>query len=138
MKILSETAQIVQTLAQTGNWTVLLALAPCAIAFGADHPLTAGHSTTVLAFWLAGTGARRGVALRSAFDLSAMQIGVSMLIVLVALPVGTMAHGEAGHAVRLLRRRTIFRLCNSTPRQSVGGRAGGGVTDSIAQHSRHQ
>jgi nickel/cobalt exporter len=96
--ILSEVAATLRTFAETGDWTLLAAFAPWAVVFGAAHALTPGHSKTVLALWLAGTGARRGEALRTAFTLAATHIGLSVLIVLVALPVVTLARGEAGRA----------------------------------------
>ena len=61
--ILSEVAATLRTFAETGDWTLLAAFAPWAVVFGAAHALTPGHSKTVLALWLAGTGARRGEAL---------------------------------------------------------------------------
>jgi nickel/cobalt exporter len=96
--ILSEVAATLRTFAETGDWTLLATFAPWAVVFGAAHALTPGHSKTVLALWLAGTGARRGEALRTAFTLAATHIGLSVLIVLVALPVVTLARGEAGRA----------------------------------------
>jgi nickel/cobalt exporter len=97
-EILSEVASTFRVFAETGDWAPFLAFAPWAITFGAAHALTPGHSKTVLAFWLAGTGAHRGEALRTAFALAATHIGLSVLIVLIALPVVTMARGEAGRA----------------------------------------
>ncbi len=97
-EILSDVASTLRTFAETGDWTLLLAFAPWAVVFGAAHALTPGHSKTVLALWLAGTGARKGEALRTAFTLAATHIGLSVLIVLIALPVVTMARGEAGRA----------------------------------------
>lgn len=96
--ILSDVAASLQGFAKTGDWLLLAALAPWAVVFGAAHALTPGHSKTVLALWLAGTGARRREALRTAFVLAATHIGMSVLIVLAALPVVTMARGEAGRA----------------------------------------
>lgn len=96
--ILNEVASILRMYAETGDWGPLLVFAPWVAVFGAAHALTPGHSKTVLAFWLAGTGARRGEALRTAFILAATHIGMSVVIVLLTLPVVTMARGEAGRA----------------------------------------
>jgi nickel/cobalt transporter (NicO) family protein len=96
--ILSDVALILRAFGTTGDWSLLLAFAPWAVVFGAAHALTPGLSKTVLALWLAGTGARRGEALRTAFTLAATHIGLSVVIVLVALPVVTLARGEAGRA----------------------------------------
>ncbi len=97
-EILSDVASTLRAFAETGDWTMLVVFAPWAVLFGAAHALTPGHSKTVLALWLVGTGARRGEALRTAFTLAATHIGISVLIVLIALPVVTMARGEAGRA----------------------------------------
>lgn len=97
-EILSDVASTLRAFAETGDWTLFLAFAPWAVVFGAAHALTPGHSKTVLALWLAGTGARKGAALRTAFTLAATHIGLSVMIVLIALPVVTMARGEAGRA----------------------------------------
>ncbi|MDP2081017.1 MAG: hypothetical protein U0934_08515 [Pseudotabrizicola sp.] len=97
-EILSDVASTLRAFAETGDWTLLLAFAPWAVVFGAAHALTPGHSKTVLALWLAGTGARKGAALRTAFTLAATHIGLSVMIVLIALPVVSMARGEAGRA----------------------------------------
>jgi ABC-type nickel/cobalt efflux system permease component RcnA len=96
--ILAETAALLRTFADTGDWSVLIAFAPWAILFGAAHALTPGHSKTVLALWSAGSGAGRGAALRTAMVLAATHIGMSVLVVLAALPVVTLARGEAGRA----------------------------------------
>lgn len=96
--ILSDVASTLRAFAETGNWTLLIVFAPWAILFGAAHALTPGHSKTVLAVWLVGTGARRGEASRTAFTLAATHIGMSVLIVLIALPVVSIARGEAGRA----------------------------------------
>ncbi|MDO8885098.1 hypothetical protein [Pseudotabrizicola sp.] len=97
-EILSDVASTLRAFAETGDWTLLLAFAPWAVVFGAAHALTPGHSKTVLALWLAGTGARKGAALRTTFTLAATHIGLSVMIVLIALPVVSMARGEAGRA----------------------------------------
>jgi ABC-type nickel/cobalt efflux system permease component RcnA len=97
-EILAETAALLRAFAETGDWRVLLAFAPWAILFGAAHALTPGHSKTVLALWSAGRGAGRGAALRTALVLASTHIGMSVLIVLAALPLVTMARGEAGRA----------------------------------------
>jgi ABC-type nickel/cobalt efflux system permease component RcnA len=96
--LLAETAALLRAFAEGGDWALLAAFAPWAILFGAAHALTPGHSKTVLALWSAGSGATRGAALRTAMVLAATHIGMSVLIVLAALPVVTMVRGEAGRA----------------------------------------
>ena len=97
-EILADTAALLHAFSETADWSVLIAFAPWAIAFGGAHALTPGHSKMVLALWSAGSGAGRGAALRTAMVLAATHIGISVLIVLAALPVVTMARGEAGRA----------------------------------------
>jgi ABC-type nickel/cobalt efflux system permease component RcnA len=96
--ILGEAAALLRAFAETGDWGLLLAFAPWAVLFGAAHALTPGHSKTMLALWVAGTGAGRGQALRTAMTLASVHIGMSVAIVLLALPVVTLARGEAGRA----------------------------------------
>ncbi|MFN4156658.1 MAG: hypothetical protein ACK4HF_18605 [Paracoccaceae bacterium] len=97
-EILSDVASTLRAFAETGDWALLVVFAPWAVLFGAAHALTPGHSKTVLALWLVGTATRRAEALRIAFTLAATHIGMSVLIVLIALPMVTMARGEAGRA----------------------------------------
>lgn len=87
--------------AATGDWRVLAGFAPWAVMFGVAHALTPGHSKTVLALYLAGTEARMGTALRSAMTLAAVHISSSVVIVVLALPIVSMARGEAGRALLL-------------------------------------
>jgi ABC-type nickel/cobalt efflux system permease component RcnA len=96
--ILAEVAATLRAFASSGDWQLLASFAPWAILFGAAHALTPGHSKTVLALWTAGTGARHRDALGTAVTLAAIHIGMSVAIVLVALPVVTMARGETGRA----------------------------------------
>jgi nickel/cobalt transporter (NicO) family protein len=96
--ILESVAATLRAFVETGDWSLLIAFAPWAVLFGAAHALTPGHSKTVLALWLTGTGARAPAAVRTAVTLAATHIGMSVLIVLLALPVVTLARGEAGRA----------------------------------------
>lgn len=107
-EILADAAGLLRRFAETGDWALLAAFAPWAVLFGVAHALTPGHSKTVLALWVTGTGARRGEALRTALTLSAVHIGMSVAIVLLALPVVTLARSEAGRAPLL---EDISRLC---------------------------
>lgn len=96
--ILAEVAVALRNFAANGDWQLLVGFAPWAVVFGAAHALTPGHSKTTLALWTAGTGARHREALGTAVLLAATHIAISVLIVLVALPVVTMARGEVGRA----------------------------------------
>jgi nickel/cobalt transporter (NicO) family protein len=96
--ILAEVAATLRAFAATGDWQLLAGFAPWAVLFGAAHALTPGHAKTMLALWTTGTGARHREALGTAVLLAATHVAMSVLIVLVALPVVTMARGEAGRA----------------------------------------
>lgn len=94
-------AETLRGYAATGDWRILAGFAPWAVIFGVAHALTPGHSKTVLALYLAGTEARMGPALRSAMTLAAVHISSSVVIVVLALPIVSMARGEAGRALLL-------------------------------------
>ena len=94
-------AETLRSYAVTGDWRILAGFAPWAVIFGVAHALTPGHSKTVLALYLAGTEARMGPALRSAATLAAVHISSSVVIVGLALPIVSMARGEAGRALLL-------------------------------------
>ena len=83
------------------DWAELLAFAPLGVLFGAAHALTPGHSKTLLATFVAGSGAGLARAAATALILAATHIGVSVLIVLLALPVVSMTLGEAVRAEAL-------------------------------------
>ncbi len=97
-EILADVAVTLRTFAASGDWQLLAGFAPWAILFGAAHALTPGHSKTTLALWTAGTGARHREALGTAVLLAAIHIVMSVLIVLAALPIVSMARGEVGRA----------------------------------------
>lgn len=80
------------------DWSELLAFAPLGVLFGAAHALTPGHSKMLLATFVAGSGAGLGRATATALILAGTHIAVSVLIVLLALPLASMALGEAGRA----------------------------------------
>ncbi|MBD1547374.1 ABC transporter permease [Labrenzia aggregata] len=96
--ISAEMTLMLRVYAEGGDWHALLAFLPLGIVFGAAHALTPGHSKTLLAAFVAGSGARLRSALRTAMILAATHIGMSVLIVLLALPVLSIAFGDAGRA----------------------------------------
>jgi ABC-type nickel/cobalt efflux system permease component RcnA len=100
-EISAEVAQMIRAYAETGDWRALLAFLPVCIAFGAAHALTPGHSKTVLAIFVTGSGTRLAGALRTAVILSTVHISMSVAIVLLAIPVVSLARGEAGRAILL-------------------------------------
>ena len=85
------------------DWGELLAFAPLGVLFGAAHALTPGHSKMLLATFVAGSGATPARAMATALILAATHIAVSVLIVLLALPLASMALGEAGRSEVLER-----------------------------------
>lgn len=96
--ISAEMTLMLRIYAEGGDWRSLLAFLPLGIVFGAAHALTPGHSKTLLATFVAGSGARFWRALQTAMILAATHIGMSVLIVLLALPVLSVAFGDAGRA----------------------------------------
>jgi ABC-type nickel/cobalt efflux system permease component RcnA len=100
-EISAEVARMLRAYAETGDWQALLSFLPAGIAIGAAHALTPGHSKTVLALFVAGSGLRPAEALRTAAILSNVHISMSVAIVLLSLPVVSLARGEAGRALLL-------------------------------------
>jgi len=96
--ISAELALLLRTFAETQDWATLAAYLPIAIAFGAAHALTPGHSKTVLALFVAGSGATMARGIATATILSATHIAISVLAVVLALPVVSLAFGEVGRA----------------------------------------
>jgi ABC-type nickel/cobalt efflux system permease component RcnA len=97
-EISGELALLLRTFADTQDWAVLAAYLPLGIAFGAAHALTPGHSKTVLALFVAGSGSDMPRAIGSAIVLAATHIAVSIIVVVLALPVVSLAFGEVGRA----------------------------------------
>jgi ABC-type nickel/cobalt efflux system permease component RcnA len=85
------------------DWGELLAFAPLGVLFGAAHALTPGHSKALLATFVVGSGAGVARATGTALILAATHVAVSVLIVLLALPLVSMAVGEAGRSELLER-----------------------------------
>jgi nickel/cobalt transporter (NicO) family protein len=96
--ISAELALLLRTFAETQDWAMLAGYLPLAIAFGAAHALTPGHSKTVLALFVAGSGANIARGIGTATILSATHIAISVLVVVLALPVVSLAFGEVGRA----------------------------------------
>jgi nickel/cobalt transporter (NicO) family protein len=84
--------------AATGNWGVLAAYLPMGIVFGAAHALTPGHSKAVLATYLTGTTATIPRGLAISLVLSSVHVSMSVIIVLAALPLVSVALGSVGSA----------------------------------------
>ncbi|MBX9738652.1 MAG: ABC transporter permease [Beijerinckiaceae bacterium] len=97
-EISAELAVMLRAFAETGDWSALAGFLPFGIAFGAAHALTPGHSKTVLSLFVAGSGASLSRGVGTAVILSATHIAISVLVVLLALPVVSLAFGEVGRA----------------------------------------
>jgi len=100
-EIYGDIATMLRAFAATGDWSLLVAFVPWGVAFGAAHALTPGHSKMVLAMFVAGSGAGFASGLRTAGILASTHILMSVLIVLLGLPLASMALGEVGRAVFL-------------------------------------
>lgn len=96
-----DVSRLLRTYAESGDWRVLAGFLPLAIVFGAAHALTPGHSKTVLAIFVAGSGANFWRGIGTAVTLAVTHISMSVLIVLFALPVISLTLGEAGRATVL-------------------------------------
>ena len=84
--------------AASRDWTLLAAMLPMGIAFGAIHALTPGHGKTVLASYLVGSrlAGLRTIAVAGALALT--HVGSAVLIALLALPLVSSALGSVGRA----------------------------------------
>ena len=91
-------AGLIGDVAETGDWSAFLAYLPLGIVFGAVHALTPGHSKAVLATYLAGSTAALPRALLVSMALSFTHVGMSILIVLLSLPLVSVALGNVGQA----------------------------------------
>lgn len=84
--------------AENGDWRQLAVFLPMGIVFGAVHALTPGHSKMVLATYLAGTPAAWRQGLGTATLLSAVHVSISVIIVVLSLPLISVALGSVGRA----------------------------------------
>jgi nickel/cobalt transporter (NicO) family protein len=78
--------------------TALLAVLPLGIVFGAVHALTPGHSKSVLAAYILGSGLRASRALLTSFVLSVTHISSAVLLALVTNSLVTRSLVGAGRA----------------------------------------
>ncbi len=91
-------ADRIGSFASTGDWTLLASYLPMGIVFGAAHALTPGHSKAVLATYLTGSTASVPRGLAVSLLLSAVHVGMSVLIALLSLPLISVAFGSVGRA----------------------------------------
>lgn len=78
--------------------TALLAVLPLGIVFGAAHALTPGHSKSVLAAYILGSGLRPSRALLTSFVLSLTHITSAVLLALITNTLVTRSLVGAGRA----------------------------------------
>jgi nickel/cobalt transporter (NicO) family protein len=91
-------ADRIRTFAETGDWMLLASYLPMGIVFGAVHALTPGHSKAVLATYLTGSTASVPRGLAVSLLLSAVHVGMSVLIAVLALPLVSVTLGTVGRA----------------------------------------
>lgn len=87
--------------AANGDWLMLAAILPLGIAFGALHALTPGHSKTVLASYLLGSGKGAAKSLGVAGLLSVTHVGTAVILALVGMALVTKTLVGAGRAPSL-------------------------------------
>lgn len=80
------------------NLGALVAMLPLGIVFGAAHALTPGHSKSVLAAYILGSGLRPARALLTSFVLSLTHISSAVLLALVTNSLVTRSLVGAGRA----------------------------------------
>ena len=87
--------------AASRDWTLLAAMLPMGVAFGAVHALTPGHGKTVLASYLVGSRLDGLRSLVVAGALVLTHVGSAMVIALLALPLLTRTLGSVGRVPSL-------------------------------------
>lgn len=80
------------------NFGALMAMLPLGIVFGAAHALTPGHSKSVLAVYILGSGLKPSRALLASFVLSVTHISSAVLLALVTNSLVTRSLVGAGRA----------------------------------------
>lgn len=85
----------------TRDWMTLLTMLPFGIVFGAAHALTPGHSKSVLAAYVLGSGLRPVRALLTSFALSVTHISSAVLLAVVTNSLVTRTLVGAGRAPAL-------------------------------------
>lgn len=91
-------ADRIKLFAETGDWSELLVYLPMGIVFGAVHAITPGHSKIIMASYLAGSPAALRQGLGVALLLSFVHVAMSVLIVVLSLPLVSVALGSVGQA----------------------------------------
>jgi ABC-type nickel/cobalt efflux system permease component RcnA len=91
----------IEGFAQSQDWGVLAAMMPLGIVFGAAHAMTPGHSKSILATYVLGSGLRPLRAVMSSLILAATHITSAVLLAVVANSLVTRTLVGAGRAPAL-------------------------------------
>lgn len=91
----------VEGFAQGHDWGVLAAMMPLGIVFGAAHAMTPGHSKSILATYVLGSGMRPLRAVLSSLVLAATHITTAVLLAVIANTLVTRTLVGAGRAPAL-------------------------------------
>lgn len=74
----------IEDFAACGDWSLLFAMMPLGIVFGAAHAMTPGHSKSILASYVLGSGLSPGRAVMTSLILAATHIYCAVLLAVVA------------------------------------------------------
>jgi nickel/cobalt transporter (NicO) family protein len=88
----------IEGFAQTQDWGVLLAMLPLGMVFGAAHAMTPGHSKSILATYVLGSGLSPLRAVLSSLVLAATHITSAVLLAVIANTLVTRTIVGAGRA----------------------------------------
>lgn len=91
----------VEGFARSGDWGVLLAMMPLGIVFGAAHAMTPGHSKSILATYVLGSGLKPWRAILTSLILAATHITSAVLLAVIANNLITRTLVGAGRAPAL-------------------------------------
>lgn len=70
--------------ARNGDWSLLIAMLPLGVVFGAAHAMTPGHSKSILASYVLGSGLSPWRAIATSLVLAATHICSAVLLAVVA------------------------------------------------------
>ncbi|MBC8036895.1 MAG: ABC transporter permease [Rhizobiales bacterium] len=88
----------IATFSDTGDWMTLLAMLPFGIVFGAAHAMTPGHSKSVLAAYVLGSGLKPARALLMSLALSVTHVSSAVVLAVIANSLVTRTLVGAGRA----------------------------------------
>ena len=94
-------SEAIEGFAASGDWNLLFAMMPLGIVFGAAHAMTPGHSKSVLATYVLGSGLSPLRAVVTSLILAATHICSAVLLAVVANTLVTRTLVGAGRAPAL-------------------------------------